>query len=89
MKNQSKTNWDRVNKLTDETIDYSDSPEVTEEFFKIMTIREPNKKSIHIRLDSEVINFFKSHSKRYQTKINEVLKAYKLAVERQELKIHH
>ena len=82
---KSKTDWDRVDAMTDDEIDYTDSPEATEEMFALMTIREPHKKSIHIRLDSELINFFKSHSKRYQTKINEVLKAYKAAVERKEL----
>ena len=82
MKNKSKTNWDKVNSLTDETIDYSDSPEVTEEFFKVMTLRQPNKQPLHIRLDSDVVDFFKTRNKHYQTKINEVLRAYKLAVEK-------
>ena len=47
-----------------------------------MTAREPNKQAIHIRLDSDIINFFKTHSKHYQTKINGVLRAYILAFER-------
>jgi len=44
MKNISKTNWELVDKLQDKEIDYTDSPEVTEEFFKLMKVREPQKK---------------------------------------------
>jgi len=73
MKKHSKTDWARVNALTDDTIDYSDSPEVTEEFFKIMTRREPEKMLVNLRLNREIVDFFKEHSNKYQTKINEVL----------------
>jgi len=73
MKKHSKTNWTRIDKLSDETIDYSDSPEVTEEFFKIMTRREPEKVLVNLRLNREIVDFFKQHSDKYQTKINEVL----------------
>jgi uncharacterized protein (DUF4415 family) len=73
MKKHSKTDWARVNALTDDTIDYSDSPEVTEEFFKIMTKRDPEKVLVNLRLNREIVDFFKEHSNKYQTKINEVL----------------
>jgi uncharacterized protein (DUF4415 family) len=73
MKKHSKTDWVKVNALTDDTIDYSDSPEVIEDFFKIMTKREPEKVLVNIRLNREVVDFFKQHSNKYQTKINEVL----------------
>lgn len=54
MENNSKTDWARVNALTDEKIDYSDSPEVKEKFFKIMTIRKPQKTLVNPRLSHEV-----------------------------------
>ena len=38
-----KTDWERVNALSDEDIDYSDIPEATEEMFKLMTKQDPEK----------------------------------------------
>ncbi|WP_192483363.1 MULTISPECIES: BrnA antitoxin family protein [Cysteiniphilum] len=35
------------------------------------------KKSVTIRLDSDIIDYFKSMGKGYQTKINSVLREYK------------
>jgi len=37
---------------------------------------EPKKIPVTLKLDSKVIDFFKQHSKKYQTKINEVLTAF-------------
>ncbi len=33
MNRTSRTDWDRLNKMTDEEIDYSDIPPLTDEFF--------------------------------------------------------
>jgi uncharacterized protein (DUF4415 family) len=82
MKNISKTNWEFVDNLKDEDMDYSEHPEVTEEFFKVMKAREPKRKGVYIKLDTELIGFFKKNSKHYQTKISEVLQAYKNACEK-------
>lgn len=82
MKHASKTNWKQVDAIKDEDIDYTDSPEVTEEMFNMMKFREPIKKGIYIKLDTDIIDFFKKNSKKYQTRINEVLKAYKNALEK-------
>lgn len=43
MKNISKANWKKVDNLSDEELDYTDSPEVTEEMFKNMKLRNPIK----------------------------------------------
>ncbi len=34
------------------------------------------KKDIHIRLDADIVNWFKSRGKGYQTRINAVLRAF-------------
>jgi uncharacterized protein (DUF4415 family) len=82
MKKVSQTDWAKIDAMTDEDIDYSDSPELTEEFFKIAFIRKPtHKKPVSLRLDDDIIDFFKKTSKHYQTKINDVLRAYKIAYE--------
>ena len=82
MKKLSKTNWEKIDAMTDDDIDYSDSPEMTEEFFKIAFIRKPmHKKPVSLRLDEDIVDFFKKTNKQYQTKINDVLRAYKIAYE--------
>lgn len=69
-----KTDWARVDAMTDDDIDYSDSPEITQEMFKVMKKFEPTKKVlVNLRMDAEIVDFFKANSKQYQTKINEVL----------------
>jgi len=75
--NTSKTNWHEVDALKDEDIDYSDIPELDENFFKTATVVMPKKKKIvTLRLDEEIIDFFKAREPKYQTKINAVLMAY-------------
>lgn len=63
--------------MPDEDIDYTDIPPLDEEFFKRATIRMPKRKqAISLRLDPEVIQYFKRQGKGYQTRMNAVLKAY-------------
>ncbi len=75
MNKTSRTDWARVDAMTDEEINYSDSPEVSDELFRLMTKEEPEKITVNLRLDSEIVEFFKKHSGKYQTRINEVLLA--------------
>ena len=59
-------------------IDYSDIPELTKEFWEnAVLIRSPKKKSITLRMDEEVLAFFKETvGKGYQTFMNDVLRTY-------------
>jgi uncharacterized protein (DUF4415 family) len=58
-------------------IDYSDIPETNESFWKGAQIYLPKqKKLITLRLDSDVLKWFKEEGKGYQTKINAILKFY-------------
>lgn len=62
--------------MKDEEIDYSDIPKLGPEFFK-EAIRWPGtKKQITIRVDPDVLAFFRKRGKRYQTTINAVLRKY-------------
>ena len=75
-KKRSRTDWARVDAMKDSEIDYSDIPKLGSEFFK-EAIRWPGtKKQITIRLDPDVLAFFRKHSRRYQTTINAVLRKY-------------
>ncbi len=68
---------ERLKDFKDEDIDYSDIPEITKEFWEKHEIKKsPKKIPITIKLDPDVIIFLKSHSKNYQTLINDILKTY-------------
>ena len=77
-KKPTATNLSSLDKLKDTDIDYSDIPELDEEFFKQMKLVEPsNKQSLTIRYDAEVVDYFKNIvGKGYQSKMNAILKAY-------------
>ncbi len=66
--------------MTDEDIDTSDIPELDESFFRNAVLWMPKSKAmISLRLDQDVLDWFKAQGKGYQTRINAVLKAYKEA----------
>ncbi len=63
--------------LEQKAIDYSDVPETDAEFWSKAQVVYPEKKQlITIRLDPNVVAWFKEKGPRYQSKINEVLKSY-------------
>jgi uncharacterized protein (DUF4415 family) len=67
--------------MRDEDIDFSDLPEVTPEMFANAIVRKgfkplPNKQQITLRIDQDVITFFREQGQGYQTKINQLLRAY-------------
>jgi len=76
MKKKSKTDWARVKAVKDKEIDYSDIPQLDKEFFRKAILWPGTKKQITLRLDPDVINFFKKQGRGYQTTINTVLRKY-------------
>ena len=76
MKTQSKTDWKKLESMADEDIDTSDIPELDDEFFITADLSLPAKKSVTIRLDADVLDWFKGQGKGYQTRINKLLRAY-------------
>ena len=76
-KRNSQTDWEKVDSVSDSNIDYSDIPKLDDKFWNEAKLEMPEtKKKVTIRLDNDVINWFKSSGKGYQTKINAVLKSY-------------
>ena len=77
IKYTSKTDWDRLDRMDDGKIDYSDIPETDEKFWKNAKLVIPDQKAkISIRLDKDILEWFKAEGKGYQTKINAVLRSY-------------
>src|SRR5438876_11621608 len=75
-KQESRTDWARVDAMRDEDIDFSDQPELTEEWFRQAVRWPPRKKQITLRLDPEVLAFFHKRGRGYQTAINAVLRHF-------------
>ena len=78
---KSQTDGKRLEAMTDEDIDFSDCPEVTPEMFAKAVVRQglPNPKTktqVTLRIDSDVLEWFKSQGRGYQTQINSLLRAY-------------
>jgi len=77
---KSKTDFARLDKLKDEEIDYSDAPAITPEMFAKSIVRrglKPRTKTqLTLRVDSDVLDWYKQQGRGYQTKINMLLRAY-------------
>ena len=72
-----KTDWKRIESMSDKDIDTSDIPALDGNFFKNARVRLPVEKTkISIRIDNDVLEFFKSQDGKYQKKINAVLRTY-------------
>jgi uncharacterized protein (DUF4415 family) len=82
-KKPSKTDWKRIDAMRDEDIDYSDIPELGPDFFKNAILWPGPKKQITLRVDPDVLMFFRKHGRGYQTTINAVLRKYMEAQKRQ------
>lgn len=76
MSKRSKTDWKRMAAMQDEDIDTSDIPELDEDFFRQAEIRLPSKQSVTIRLDADVLEWFKANGQGFQTRINKLLRSY-------------
>lgn len=68
--------WQAFAELKDEDIDTSDIPEITAEFWANARVVVPEKKPISIRIDEDVLQWFRGQGKGYQSRMNAVLRAY-------------
>ncbi len=77
--------WNRLRDLRHEDIDLSDIPDQSHRtgWRRVSElVPEENKQQITLRLDAEVLAFFKGTGRRYQSRINAVLREYMLAQRR-------
>lgn|GEM_PF-743876 len=77
----------------DSAIDLSDIPELTDDFFENavqgLSYRRMHKQQTTLRLDMDILDWFKRHAKDgkgYQTDINKALRAHVLAQEKKAAK---
>jgi len=66
-----------IEAIADDQIDTSDIPELDEEFWQNAALILPDSKErLTLRLDREVVHFFRRRGRGYQSRINAVLRAY-------------
>jgi uncharacterized protein (DUF4415 family) len=75
------TDIEALRKMKDEDIDFSDIPKTTPEFWAKAVVRKGlkpvmRKQQITLRIDKDVLEFFKAEGEGYQTKINQLLRSY-------------
>lgn len=72
-----KSDLARVDKLRDQDIDYGDIPELDDAVFAQPLVPwPPNKETITIRVDADVLGWFRRQGRGYQTRMNRVLRRY-------------
>jgi uncharacterized protein (DUF4415 family) len=84
---KSQTDWARLDALKDDDIDQSDIPEITPEMFAKAVVRRglkpvPPKAQVTLRIDRDVLEWYKKQGRGYQTRINALLRAYMQAHKR-------
>lgn len=75
------SDFKRLSAMTDDEIDTRDIPQVTPEQFARAIVRRglesvPPKAQLTIRVDLEVLDWFRKQGRGYQTRINALLRAY-------------
>jgi uncharacterized protein (DUF4415 family) len=79
---KQKTDWRRVDALTDERVrrgieEDPDARPTDEDFWKKAKLVMPQvKETMTIRLDADVLEWFRRQGKGYQTRINAILRSY-------------
>ena len=78
---KSRNDVKRAGGLRNEKIDFSDIPELTPEMFARAIVRRglkplPRKEQLTIRVDSDVLEWYRKQGPGYQTRINALLRAF-------------
>lgn len=77
MNKNTKTNLDRFDALTDDMIDTSDIPPLTEEFFQSAKWRIPKDKvKVLVEVEPDVAQWFKAQGKNYQQLLADALRRF-------------
>ena len=82
-KQKGKTDWKRVDALTDADIATAiqndpDTSEGSRDWFRDAMVLRPatDKEPVTVRLDSDMVTWFRSQGRGYQTRINGILRSY-------------
>jgi uncharacterized protein (DUF4415 family) len=70
------TDWQRLRSMTDEDIDLSDIPALTEEFFARAQVRGPSSLEVTIPVDAGVLAWYQSQGDEWQDHIRAAMREY-------------
>lgn len=79
---KGRSDWQRVDAMADEKVEAdaeadADNKPLTDDEWSRVKLVDPFKKPVTIRLDQDVVEWFKGqHSRGYQTRMNAVLRRY-------------
>jgi uncharacterized protein (DUF4415 family) len=74
---QQKEEIERLDAMSDRDIDTSDIPDITDWSEAVVgKFYRPVKRQITLRLDADMIEWFKSQDGKYQKRINQALREY-------------
>ena len=78
MRNTSKTDWARIDAMTDDDIDTSDIPPLTDEFFAEAKLRSPTEftDTVAVTVDTETLLWFRSKGKDAEQHMAAALRLY-------------
>jgi uncharacterized protein (DUF4415 family) len=71
---KGKTDWARVDAMTEEELERNIAADP--DWTRARLVIPRRKASIHLRVDPEVLDWFKQHGKGYLTRMNAVLRSY-------------
>lgn len=72
----SRTDWTKIDALTDDDIDTSDIPEVTDEFFERAKWRRRPPVTVTLDLDPDVLAWFQAQGDDWQRRLRVALRLY-------------
>lgn len=74
---KGKTNFIKLDAMQDADIDYSEIPEIDEEFFMAASVLlSPKKEQLTIKIDSDLLEWLKNQGQGYNNHINTILRTY-------------
>ena len=82
MKRKLESELQRLAARPEEEVELSEVPELDEAFFREAEWRPPIKQPVTIRLDADVLEWFRSQGPGYQTRINRLLRRFMEAQQR-------
>ncbi len=77
LKNTSKTNWAKLETMTDEEIDTSDIPPLDEKFFANARLRMPRGKvAVTVSVEKDVVDWYQAQGEESKALMSVALKIY-------------
>lgn len=77
MNNISKTDWDALEAMTDEEIDYSEIPPLSKTFFERATIWQPQPQvTLKLKVDADILEWFQSKNENWEAQMQAALRFY-------------